>query len=80
MKISFPDCDGVEVAMDVGAAGAPPSEFSHPCRVHKAPSGFAYKMPPGLSLRETSTPPSAPTAWAAGWSQQSPHIKPLNQS
>lgn len=55
--------------MDVGAAGAPPSEFSHPCRVHKAPSGFAYKMPPGLSLRETSTPPSAPTARAAGWSQ-----------
>lgn len=71
MKISyFPYSDGVEVAMDVGAAGAPPSEFSHPCRVHKAPAGFAYKMLPGLSQRETSTHLSTPTPWAAGWNQQ----------
>lgn len=68
--ISFPYSDGGEVAMDVGAAGAPPSEFSHPCRVHKAPAGFAYKMLPGLSLGETSTHLSAPTARAAGWNQR----------
>lgn len=71
MKISyFPYSDGVEVAMDVGAAGAPPSEFSHPCRVHKAPVGFAYKMLPGFSQRETSTHLSAPTPRAAGWNRQ----------
>lgn len=71
MKIScFPYSDGVEVAMDVGAAGAPPSEFSHPCRVHEAPVGFAYKMLPGLSQTETSTHLSTPTPWAAGCNQQ----------
>lgn len=67
MKICyFPYSDGVEVAMDVGAAGAPPSEFSHPCRVHKAPAGFAYKMLPGLSLRETSTHLSPPNPGLQG--------------
>lgn len=39
--------------------------FLHPCRVHKAPVLFAYKMLHGSSQRETGTSLSALTSW--GW-------------